>query len=112
VIDTLIALASGAAYLAGWFVGTVVGSRWLAQRKDECPRFTMIPGYSCGHIGGGHWRGDGRVGYREMWSAMLPALVWPLALVPFAAYYAANYKPTPKAQAHRIAELEKELGIR
>lgn len=100
-VITLAYLATVIAVAAGFM-------RWAANNLDRCPQ-------SYGYCKGSHvttcWRGDGTVGIREVWAGMLVGALWPVSLIPLAAYAIATHKPTPKANAAYIADLERRCGI-
>lgn len=93
-------------YLVGWVISAALFMRAMADRIDSCG------GHYCIHLGP-HWRGDGKIGGQEVQCGALAALAWPvLWLLPALAYLIASRRPTPRAMQLRIAELEREVGIR
>lgn len=96
------------AYILGWTGAAVIAMRSLADRMDSC---RSVAYDTCIHFGP-HWRGDGEIGGREIWTGAVIALGWPVLWLPAVAYLLANRQPTPRAMQNRIAELEREAGIR
>ena len=100
-------------YLVGWLGAAATAMRQMADRFPESENRNY--GGSCGKHdfwGWGCWRGDGTIGQREAIVGSLAAVLWPLLWLPAAAYLLANQRPTPRAMENRIAELEREVGIR
>lgn len=112
----MITLLIVVAYVTGWTALAVLASRKIAEHVPSCmnrERYSSFDSCAQTHIGPmGHYRGDGTVGRRELSVGCLVALVWPVLFLPAGVYVLATRKPTAKANALRVAELERELGYR
>lgn len=112
-MNTLIALAGAIAYLAVTTVVAGFAARWLADHWGLCTkRHDRLKTLCVGCHPVGCWRATGEITPTVLGAGFGVALLWPLSILPLAAYLIAVRRPSPLLADKRIAELERELGIR
>jgi hypothetical protein len=111
IIPAIVAAAIGYLCLAIVFAG--FATRWLADAYTYC---TTRPGFhneTCAERHpAGCWRATGEITPLILAWGVGAGLLWPLSIIPCAACMIAIRRPSPVLDTNRIAELERDLGIK
>jgi hypothetical protein len=111
MIAAVVAIASGYLFLATVFAG--FATRWFADTYAYC---TTRPGFLADVCAERHpagcWRATGEITPVVLAWAVGAGLLWPLSIIPLAACMIAVRRPSPVLDSERIADLERELGIK